>query len=781
MAIATGDGKGGSGNEGSGQGQSVERAFVAANGTIVCPHCEAKLISVDVADVDLLMSFSDGTYVIIPNGALDAIANPLQPIVFTDPDDSVLDSAHFDSDHTSTLGDLFKMVGVTKVAGAGSLRVVSENIDARGKGDGGDDPEGRENEVVDSGDAPLSDEIIPPPVVEASSGSILTGKGPGTGAIDPIDKLSVDPEEPVPPSTTPRPSVYKAAQKVEDISDPTITLDPNIADDGIINIDERDGIEGDISISGRVGGGAQIDDTVTLNVIDPASGQILHTYTTTVDSDKTFSFGVPGAELADVGDGKTGKVAVAITTKGAVNPGTDEQSYGVDLTAPVPEIYLDPITADNIIKSDETDGSVTISGSVGGDARVGDIVTLDINDGALSYTTEVVSGKTFSISVNGSDLELTAGGHGSIGTVDASITVFDNAGNEGGKSVHGEYEVDTMTPSPTIIFDPDVAVADDGVLSLDEAKGTVAVKGTVGGDAGAGDTIILTVDGKEYIGSVDPDGLSFSIEVSGSDLVSDSDKKIEARIETDWSGNIGAGENSVEYTLDDAVEAPTIILDLPMAGDNIINGHEEGGYVAITGTVDGGALPDDKIILTVNDPSDGSILHTATGLVQDDMTFNINVDGSILTAVGEGTENGAISVEIIGGWPGTTGPTTADTTYSVDTKSPTSPIVDLADDTGSSNSDKITSDGTLALSGIETDATVEYSIDGGATWSDTFTPIEGSNTVAFRQTDTAGNTSGIDSLSFTLDTSNPTVESGQSFSYAENQTLGTVVATVAAS
>ncbi|MEZ8696474.1 VCBS domain-containing protein, partial [Vibrio lentus] len=75
----------------------------------------------------------------------------------------------------------------------------------------------------------------------------------------------------------------------------------------------------------------------------------------------------------------------------------------------------------------------------------------------------------------------------------------------------------------------------------------------------------------------------------------------------------------------------------------------------------------------------------------------------------------------------------------------------LTHDTGRSTSDLITSDGALTISGQETGATIEYSIDGGHTWSNTFTPQTGSNTVEVRQTDTAGNISTSSSLTFTLD------------------------------
>ena len=84
----------------------------------------------------------------------------------------------------------------------------------------------------------------------------------------------------------------------------------------------------------------------------------------------------------------------------------------------------------------------------------------------------------------------------------------------------------------------------------------------------------------------------------------------------------------------------------------------------------------------------------------------------------------------------------------------------LANDTGSSSTDKITDIATLALTGIESGAKVEYSIDGGTTWS-TSAPTaaqlaQGANTVDVRQTDVAGNVSATTAFTFTLDTVAPT-------------------------
>ncbi|WP_157654703.1 Ig-like domain-containing protein, partial [Burkholderia ubonensis] len=90
--------------------------------------------------------------------------------------------------------------------------------------------------------------------------------------------------------------------------------------------------------------------------------------------------------------------------------------------------------------------------------------------------------------------------------------------------------------------------------------------------------------------------------------------------------------------------------------------------------------------------------------------------------------------------------------FTLDT-SAAAPGVALTTDSGSSASDHVTNVGTLNLTGVETGATVQYSVDNGAHWSTSFNAVEGVNNVQVRQIDVAGNTSSATSFSFTLDTS----------------------------
>ncbi len=84
----------------------------------------------------------------------------------------------------------------------------------------------------------------------------------------------------------------------------------------------------------------------------------------------------------------------------------------------------------------------------------------------------------------------------------------------------------------------------------------------------------------------------------------------------------------------------------------------------------------------------------------------------------------------------------------------------LLSDTGISSTDQITSNGLLTA--IGNGMTVEYSTDGGQTWSSTFVAHEGINSVQIHQ-GTGASASNATTLTFTLDTLNPvaaTISSG---------------------
>jgi hypothetical protein len=113
----------------------------------------------------------------------------------------------------------------------------------------------------------------------------------------------------------------------------------------------------------------------------------------------------------------------------------------------------------------------------------------------------------------------------------------------------------------------------------------------------------------------------------------------------------------------------------------------------------------------------------------------------------------------------TTTASTNTVTVTNDITAPNAPSIALANDTGSNNTDGITSDTTVNVTGLEADATWQYSIDNGSTWSNgsgtSFTLSDATytaNHIQVKQTDVAGNTSAVGKITsqVKIDTSTPT-------------------------
>ncbi|WP_230944721.1 beta strand repeat-containing protein, partial [Burkholderia stagnalis] len=189
--------------------------------------------------------------------------------------------------------------------------------------------------------------------------------------------------------------------------------------------------------------------------------------------------------------------------------------------------------------------------------------------------------------------------------------------------------------------------------------------------------------------------------------------------QTDIAGNT-SNPTSFSFTLDTSAAAPGVALATD-SGSSTVDHITNVGTLNLTG-VETGA--------TVEYSIDGG------------HTWNTNFNAT------EGLNDAQVRQTDIAG--NTSDPTSF--SFTLDT-SAAAPGVALTTDSGSSASDHITNVGTLNLTGVETGATVEYSTDGGHTWSTSFSAVEGVNDVQVRQTDIAGNTSNPTSFSFTLDTS----------------------------
>ena len=140
------------------------------------------------------------------------------------------------------------------------------------------------------------------------------------------------------------------------------------------------------------------------------------------------------------------------------------------------------------------------------------------------------------------------------GIYTVTVTAIDSAGNVStvGGSGANIVVVDT-TASASIAVN---TVAGDDIVNAAEARGDVAVTGSVGGDAKANDTVTLTVGNNQYTGTVATDG-TYSISVPGAVLAANTN--IGASVTaTDVNGNTVTVASHRGYTAD--ITAPTVTI-----------------------------------------------------------------------------------------------------------------------------------------------------------------------------------------------------------------------------
>ncbi|GMA80493.1 retention module-containing protein [Shewanella glacialipiscicola] len=207
-----------------------------------------------------------------------------------------------------------------------------------------------------------------------------------------------------------------------------------------------------------------------------------------IDVSGNWSIDLTDSELAD----GTYPVSATVTDL-AGNSKTVTQDVVIDTAAPSATITVDNITSDDVLNAQEAAGDVTVTGTVGGDAAIGDTVTMVIN--GTTYTTTVIAlttgGLGFSLPVAGSDLALDT-------TFTATVSGSDDAGNPFTADTVSTHTVDGSA-SATITVDN---ITSDDVLNAQEAAGDVTVTGTVGGDAAIGDTVTMVINGTTYTTTV---------------------------------------------------------------------------------------------------------------------------------------------------------------------------------------------------------------------------------------------------------------------------------------
>ncbi|MGN5123177.1 retention module-containing protein [Aeromonas hydrophila] len=469
-------------------------------------------------------------------------------------------------------------------------------------------------------------------------------------------------------------------------ADLAIRLDANITDDDVINATEA---QQDIPVSGTVSGEFKAGDIVTLTV----NGK---TFTGPVAADGRFTILVAGSELAADSDRTIEASVTSTNAAGNSATATDSEGYGVDTTAPADlAIRLDAnITDDDVINATEAQQDIPVSGTVSGEFKAGDIVTLTVN--GKTFTGPVAADGRFTILVAGSELAAD-----SDRTIEASVTSTNAAGNSATATDSEGYGVDTTAPADLAIR-LDANITDDDVINATEAQQDIPVSGTVSGEFKAGDIVTLTVNGKTFTGPVAADG-RFTILVAGSELAADSDRTIEASVtSTNAAGNSATATDSEGYGVDTTAPADLAIrLDANITDDDVINATEALQDIPVSGTVSGEFKAGDIVTLTVNGK-------TFTGPVAADGRFTILVAGSELAADSDRTIEASVTSTNAAGNSATAIDSEG---YGVDTTATGAPTVVITED--------INNDGTIDRTEINGKVNVEVSLPGEAKAGDT--------------------------------------------------------------
>lgn len=300
---------------------NVTRVHADADGIIRLTESHGALKSVDVADVDLVLGFADGSYIIIPNGALDALEVDAPKV-------------EFDGDKFNTsLTELFQQVGTVDAADAGNLRIISENIDTRLTELQPDEIDyaslfmalNNHTSAPTAPAAPLPQAPTLPQAAQVQRGSI-NGRGNNSGEF--MDAI-------VPPRVD-QPSTYRLGNRVETAENLNIGL-PVI--NGSLYNDESFKVAGDITQTGLPTGARdaiQAEDSVFNSTARNAASQAHNEVITGTSGDDTINWNTAGFSS----DNETWSKTFHLSTNGLDNIDTvrltssDALPPGFSITGP---------------------------------------------------------------------------------------------------------------------------------------------------------------------------------------------------------------------------------------------------------------------------------------------------------------------------------------------------------------------------------------------------------------------------------------------------------------
>ncbi|MDE1461759.1 beta strand repeat-containing protein [Spartinivicinus poritis] len=461
--------------------------------------------------------------------------------------------------------------------------------------------------------------------------------------------------------------------------------------------------------------------------------------TTTADGSGNWSVDHTGTTLADGNYTITARATDAAGNVSALSAGLP---ITVDTSGPAAPAITGISNDTGASNADEitSDNTLVFSGT----AEANSSVEVFIDGVSIGTTTADGSGNW---NVDHTGTTLADGNY----TLTAQAT--DAASNVSGLSAGLPMTIDTSGPAaPTV-----TGISNDtGASNADEvtSDNTLVFSGT----AEANSSVEVFIDGVS-IGTTTADGAgNWSVDHTSTTLA-DGNYTLTARA-TDAAGNVSALSTGLLVTVDTSgPAAPTITGISNDTGASNADEITSDNTLVFSGTAEANS----SVEVFIGGVSIGTTTADGSGSWSVDHTGTALADGNY-TLTARATDVAGNVSALSAGLP-----------ITIDTSGPAAPAVTgISADTGSSNSDEITSDNTLVFSGTaEANSSVEVFIDGvsiGTTTADGAgnwsvdhtgaTLADGNYTLTARATDAAGNVSALSAgLPMTIDTSGPAAPS----------------------
>jgi predicted RNA-binding protein with TRAM domain len=525
-----------------------------------------------------------------------------------------------------------------------------------------------------------------------------------------------------------------------------------VATDNMINANEAGGIislQGTIVSSSAIVGAIKLSD-ITVSVTENNSTTTLATTLSSYDSATgVFVANLPAASWVD---GKTYTYAYSLSgTTGAAANVTANYSFNklfADLTVPATKAFITTLNDDvagitGTLNSGFTcnDTAPVLSGRLSQILQTGEHLVLYRNEGG---------GNTRLSNDNGFSIVGTTWTYSEAGLINGKTYTYqavieDAAGNQSTPGSNFIVSIDTVAPTVSQIAITSANGMQNGYLNAGDSVNLTVTFSKATIVSGKPQLALLignsTVFAEYVSGSGTSDLIfSYTIQADQTDLngisVNANSLSLNGGSFADSAGNAAVLSHSAlvdngAFQVDNSSPANAAAITVSGAGaNNLINIVTP----TLTGTGEAGSTV--KVYAT-----DGTLL--GSGVVDSSGNWRI-----ITTTLPQGTQTVSLTITDAAGNINTTA---GSVSLTVDTVAPSSSLaISLLNDTGANATDKITSDGTLKVSGADTNVTVEYS-NNNETWAGSITPTEGKNMVYVRQTDVAGNSSASSVFYFELD------------------------------